>query len=118
AAGRAEALATAWIEREAREGRAYACEHRDIGGFPFRIEVRCTGVTAQLREASDVVILKARELLAVAQIYQPNLIVAEVSGPMTVTIPSEGVEYLADWRLLQASVRGRPSDLRRLSIVA
>lgn len=118
AASRAETLVTAWMEREAREGRTYACDDRAIGGFPFRIEVRCTGVTAQLQEAAGSAVLKARELVAVAQIYQPDLIIAEVTGPMTVAIPSEGVEYLAEWRLLQASLRGRPSDLRRLSIVA
>jgi hypothetical protein len=118
ATSRAEGVINAWIEREARDGRNYLCEDRSIGGFPFRIEVRCRGVTAQLRDPGGVVVLKTQQLTAVAQVYRPDLIIAEVSGPMTIALPGADDELVVQWRLLQASLRGRPRDLRRLSIVA
>lgn len=121
AAHRADGIMTAWMEREAREGRSYACGERNVGGFPFRIEVRCDDLTIDLNEAAGPVRLTAQHVLAVAQIYQPDLIIAEATGPMTVSVPGGGgaaaQEYVAEWRLLQASLRGRPQDLRRLSIV-
>jgi len=117
AASRAEGVVNAWIEREARDGRTYTCDERQVSGFPFRIEVRCIDLTAQFRDPSGPIILKTKQLTAVAQIYQPDLIIAEVIGPMSINLPAAEVDYVADWRLLQASVRGRPRDLRRLSIV-
>ena len=41
AAGAAETRIAGWREREANSGRFYNCERQTVGGFPFRIEVRC-----------------------------------------------------------------------------
>lgn len=117
AAARAEGVMDDWIAREAREGRSYACGERNVGGFPFRIEMRCDDLTIELRENDGLVVLTTRRVLAVAQIYQPDLIIAEATGPMTVALPGGEDGYVAEWTLLQASLRGRPRDLRRLSIV-
>lgn len=116
AARRAEATIAAWIEREAQEGRVYACASRKIEGFPFRIELRCTEPKAELQGRAGPVVLQARELLALAQVYQPDLIIAEVSGPLTASIGADA-QYTAEWTLLQASLRGRPSAPERISIV-
>ena len=117
AAQRAETLIAAWIEREASNGRTYACASRKVGGYPFRIEVRCAEPTVTLREGGETVVLKARELLAVAQIYQPDLVIAEASGPMTVATGAGQPLYVAEWKLLQASLRGRPRAPERVSLV-
>src|ERR1700758_5384365 len=42
AAGKAQTTIAGWREREARVGRTYACATETIGGFPFRIDARCT----------------------------------------------------------------------------
>lgn len=116
AARRADATVAAWIEREAHAGRVYACASRSVGGYPFRIEMRCNEPRAELRLRSEPVLLRAREMLAVAQIYQPDLVIAEISGPMTIGAGSTG-DYVADWKLLQASVRGLPRAAERISVV-
>src|SRR5687768_9667289 len=61
----------AWIEREAAIGRIYACSSRSIGGYPFRVEARCEEPSVELRGDGAPVIIKAKHILAVAQIYQP-----------------------------------------------
>jgi hypothetical protein len=115
AAQRAEAMMAAWIEREARDGRSYTCGERSLGGYPFRIELRCSEPSVELRQAG--VSLKAQRLTAVAQVYQPDLVIAEVTGPMQVTSTAEEGNFIASWTLLQASLRGRPHAPERISLV-
>jgi hypothetical protein len=117
AADRAEGVVSAWLDREARLGRSYVCERRTLGGYPFRIEARCTGVTVTLAGDGDPVVLKARDVLAVAQVYQPDLVIAEATGPMTVATSKGEQLYVAGWTRLQASVRGRPRSPQRASLV-
>lgn len=116
AARTAEATASAWMEREARVGRVYTCAARTTGGYPFRIEQRCTDATIELRKFDPPLVLTARELVAVAQVYRPTLIIAEASGPIAIAEAGRTIA-VADWRLAQASLRGRPSAFERLSIV-
>jgi hypothetical protein len=117
AAHTADGVMAAWIEREAKVGRVYTCASRTIGGYPFRIEARCADPTVELRGGTVPVVIKARQLLAVAQVYQPDLLIAEATGPMTVTEPGGTAPLAADWSLLQASVRGLPAAVERVSLV-
>jgi hypothetical protein len=117
AARTADGMMAAWIEREAKVGRVYTCASRTIGGYPFRIEARCTDPTVELHGGTTPVVIRARQILSVAQVYQPDLLIAEVTGPMTITEPGASAPLAADWSLLQASVRGLPSRLERVSLV-
>jgi hypothetical protein len=110
----AERNIAAWIEREAGLGRVYGCGSRSLGGYPFRIELRCTDPTAEIKAAP--LALKAREFLAVAQVYQPNLIIGEIVGPLSIAAPGEPQTLVADWQLARASVRINPMP-ERISIV-
>jgi len=67
-----------WREREANSGRFYNCERQTVGGFPFRIEVRCIDPSIELRRNEPPVALKASDLVVVAQIYQPTLLISEL----------------------------------------
>src|SRR3954470_8874225 len=40
--------ADAWAAQEAKSGRVYACGKRDVAGFPFRFEVRCSDASVSL----------------------------------------------------------------------
>ena len=117
AARRADAIITAWIEQEARSGRVYSCGSRTSGGYPFRIEVRCTDPAVELASLSPPRTLRAKELVGVAQVYQPNLIIAEITGPLAIVEADAPALWRADWRLAQASLRGRARNPERLSIV-
>src|SRR5215475_8616341 len=49
AAARAEPELVAWREAERRAGRTQDCASQSIGGYPFRIEVRCGGAGLELK---------------------------------------------------------------------
>lgn len=104
----------AWMDQEARNGRVYTCAARSVSGYPFRIEVRCIDPTAEIKAAP--LALKAKEFLAVAQVYQPNLIIGEIVGPLSITTPGGPMTLVSDWTLAQASLRLNPMP-ERISIV-
>ena len=49
AASQVEVKADAWRAQEAESGRVYDCAKRSVAGFPFRLEVRCSGASVSLR---------------------------------------------------------------------
>jgi hypothetical protein len=110
----AQASIAAWRTREAQVGRVYSCASENLGGYPFRIEVRCTEAGAQMRSTDPPFVVKAKDLLVVAQVYRPNLLIAEVEAPLTLEAPMNGVSLVADWSLAQTSVRGLPPTPDRI----
>jgi hypothetical protein len=117
AAGVADREIAGWLEREAKAGRIYSCGTQTIGGFPFRIEVRCTAAGAELRSNQPPFDIKARDVVVAAQVYQPSLLISEVTGPLTVSEPKRSPTFIANWQLAQASVRGLPPHPERISVV-
>jgi hypothetical protein len=114
AAGRAQAELATWRERQAAAGRVVSCSTQQIGGFPFRFELRCGAPAVSLRKAR--LSLQAKDLHAAVQVYQPTLMIAEIGGPLTVA--GEGQPAVAvDWTLAQASVHGLPSAPDRAALV-
>src|SRR5436190_7859106 len=117
AVAQAETAIAGWLDREARLGRTYSCSSQTIGGFPFRIEVRCDNAAAQLRNVQPELSLKLKDVRIVAQIYQPTLFITEFTGPLMVAEPGQVQSFAADWTLAQASVRGLPTSPERVSVV-
>src|SRR5580704_13592125 len=82
-ASKVDETADAWRAREARSGRVYDCARRSVAGYPFRLEVRCDGASVSLTAqtagqtaAQPPIIAKLGEILVVAQVYDPKLLVA------------------------------------------
>lgn len=117
AAGEAEQRMEAWRAQQARGGREFSCGKQSVGGYPFRIEVRCATATAVLKDAQPPIAIKLKEILAVAQVWDPKLLIAEFTGPLAVSDPGQQPYALATWTLAQASLRGTPSAPERASIV-
>jgi hypothetical protein len=115
AASVARATLSGWQEREAKLGRQFSCGSQTIGGYPFRFEVRCQDAAADLPEATPPLQIRAKQLLTVAQIYQPTLILADIAAPLTVAETGAKATLLADWTLAQASLRGLPTRPERVS---
>jgi hypothetical protein len=111
----AEATMTAWRSREAEAGRIYGCASTDFGGYPFRIEVTCAEPSVDDR--ATALSVRARNLAAVAQVWDPTLVIGEIAGPMTVAPLGGSPTATIDWTLAQASLRGVPGAPERLSIV-
>jgi hypothetical protein len=111
----AEATMTSWRAREAEAGRVYDCATTNFGGYPFRIEVNCFEPTVEDR--ATALSVRARSLAAVAQVWDPTLVIGEIAGPMTVAPLGGSPTATVDWTLAQASLRGVPGAPERLSIV-
>jgi hypothetical protein len=111
----AEATMTAWRAREAEAGRVYGCANTSFGGYPFRIEVTCTEPSVDDRATAQSV--RARNLSAVAQVWDPTLVIGEIAAPLTVAPLGGAPTATIDWTLAQASLRGTPGAPERLSIV-
>lgn len=116
AAGKAEIAIDGWRAREAKSGRIYACGTQSIGGYPFRFELECDKASALFRSNHPPVEIKAGGMLIVAQIYQPNLLITEFHGPLTIADQGQPPNIIVNWKLAQSSVRGTPAAPERVSI--
>src|SRR5207244_8204991 len=80
--------ADAWAAQEAKSGRIYDCGKRSVAGFPFRLEVRCddasVSLVSQTAGSQAPFTAKLGEILVVAQIYQPQLLIAEFKAPAAI----------------------------------
>jgi hypothetical protein len=120
AASQVEEQFDGWRSREARAGRAYDCGSRSVSGFPFRLEVRCKQPVVTLvaqTAARTQFTAHLDDILVVAQIYDPNRIIAEFTGPATVGERSDAPAFAADWSVGRASVVGLPASPQRVSMV-
>ena len=110
--------ADAWRAQEAKSGRVYDCAKRTVAGFPFRFEVRCDGASVALssQTASNTPFTaKLGEILVIAQIYDPKLVIAEFAAPATIAVPDQS-PLRVDWSKARASVVGLPAVPQRGSI--
>lgn len=114
AASKVDENVDAWRAREAAAGRVYDCADRSVAGFPFRLEVRCSGVSVSLlsqtagQAATQAPITaKLGEILVIAQIYSPKLLIAEFKAPAILS--QNGQPAMAvNWTLGRSSVVGLP----------
>ncbi|WP_072819838.1 DUF2125 domain-containing protein [Bradyrhizobium erythrophlei] len=122
AVSQAEVKADAWRAQEAKSGRRYDCAKQSISGYPFRLEVRCDGARVALTSqtagaASAPVTIDLGEILAVAQIYDPKLLIAEFKSPATISETANAPAMQVSWSVARSSVVGLPAIPQRASIV-
>jgi hypothetical protein len=124
AASQAEVTADAWRAREAKSGRVYDCAERSVAGFPFRLEVRCDGAsvslqsqTAEQAATQAAITAKLGEILVVAQVYDPKLLIAEFTAPATISERGQPPSMVVNWSKARSSVAGLPAVPQRISLV-
>src|SRR6201996_2406 len=121
AVSQAEVKADAWRAQEAKSGRNYDCARQSIGGYPFRFEVRCEGarvtLTSPTAGAAQPVTISLGEILTVAQVYDPKLLIAEFHAPATISESQNAPAMQVNWSTARASVVGLPAIPQRASIV-
>jgi hypothetical protein len=117
ASTKAQRTIEAWRAREASLGNVFACGSLEIGGYPFRIEVRCRRPSAELRSNQPPLAVKADDLMVVSQVYDPTHLIVEMTGPLTASPLGSSPTWVANWALAQASIRGLPSSPERVSSV-
>ena len=122
-ASKVDETADAWRAREARSGRVYDCARRSVAGYPFRLEVRCDGATVSLSSQTAgaanqaPITAKLGEILVVAQVYDPKLLIAEFKAPATISDNGQLPSMVANWRTARSSVVGLPGVPQRISLV-
>jgi hypothetical protein len=124
AASQVDVRADAWRAREAKSGRIYDCANHSVTGFPFRLEVRCGDASVKLvsqsagQLASQTPIeAKLGQILIVAQVYEPEHLIAEFTAPATISDRAGGQSFAVNWRVGRSSVIGLPGVPQRVSIV-
>ncbi len=112
--------ADAWAAQEAKSGRVYACARRTVAGFPFRIEVSCddasVSLVSQTAGAQAPFTARLGEILVIAQIYQPQLLIAEFKAPATLSDRGQPPSMKVNWTLGRSSVNGLPGPPQRASV--
>ena len=123
AASQVDVRADAWRAQEAKSGRVYDCAKRSVAGFPFRLEVRCDGASVTLlsqtaaRAATQAPITaRLGEILVVAQVYDPKLLIAEFTAPATISDRGQQTSMIVNWNKAHSSVVGLPAVPQRASI--
>ena len=114
AAGKAETLIEAALAREAQRGRILDCSNKEISGFPFRIIFDCSTPFLKIARGDVQADFTAAHLKAAVQVYQPNHVIAELTGPLTVA--GGGVAGEGNWRSAQASVQLTPGTVEQIDI--
>lgn len=123
AASQVDVRADAWRAQEAKSGRVYDCAKRSVAGFPFRLEVRCDGAsvtllsqTAAQAAAQSPITAQLGEILVVAQVYDPKLLIAEFTAPATISDRGQQTSMIVNWNKAHSSVVGLPAVPQRASI--
>ena len=113
--------ADAWAAQEAKAGRVYACGKRSVAGYPFRLEVTCddasVALVSQTAGAQAPFTARLSEIMVIAQIYQPKLLIAEFKAPATLADHGQPPSMKVSWTTGQSSVVGLPDVPERASIV-
>ena len=113
--------ADAWRAQEAKAGRVYDCGSRSVAGFPFRLEVRCddasVSLVSQTAGSQAPFTAKLGEILVVAQIYDPKLLIAEFKAPAAISDRGQPPSLMVNWSKGRSSVFGLPAVPQRVSLV-
>lgn len=114
--GRVAEAVDAALLREAGQGRSWTCNDRQISGFPFRVELRCSSLSLASARWGEAVKVQTGPSVALGQVYSPGLVIAQVTGPLQATLP-EGRTLDLGWNRLEASLRHDTTRADQLSIV-
>ena len=113
--------ADAWAAQEARAGRVYDCGKRSVAGYPFRLEVRCddasVSLVSQTAGAQAPFTARLGEIVVIASIYQPKLLIAEFKAPATLADRGQPPSMKLNWSVGRSSVVGLPDVPERVSLV-
>ena len=102
-----------WFRDEAAAGRIWTCADRSLGGYPFRIELRCTAPSFTATIDGATTRGQMGDLLAVANAYQPSLIVAKAQSPLQ--IQSADTQFDLSWTDMSVSHHMKNGELVQIA---
>src|ERR1700712_2981725 len=93
---------------EAKSGRIYDCGKRSVAGYPFRLEVSCQDASvtlvSQTAGAQSPFTAQLGEIMVIAQIYQPNLLIADFKAPATIADRGQPPSMKENWTVGRSSI--------------
>lgn len=104
-----------FIVQQARAGTQITCANRSIGGYPFRLELRCGASSIAAERPDNPFSVSAAGLAAVVQLPNPNLLIFELASPLTVKAP-DGTTITAAFKAFRSSVSAEDGAFRRTSV--
>lgn len=105
-----------WMARQASQGRNWTCKDREVAGYPFRMLIRCKSLSYEGPARDGRVKVSLGPVRAIAQVYNPKLILAEAEGPLKVQLPGATRKIDANWSVFRVSLRTAKPIPERLSI--
>ncbi len=116
AAGMTQTGLDNWFEQERALGRQWSCPSRSVGGYPFRLEVRCASPSFTGRVGALEGLGSTGDVLAAANLYNPSLVLAEVGSPFVFKSRDGSLDLSLAWKDLRVSHRIRQGALDRHSL--
>ena len=116
AAGMTETGLDDWFVQERAQGREWSCPNRSVGGYPFRLEVRCAAPSFTGRIGAVAGAGSVGDVLVAAHLYNPSLVLAQVGSPLAFKAQDGSLDLSLAWTRLQASHRVRKGGLERDSL--
>ncbi len=114
AAQRIKSEANAYMASTYDTTRQVDCQQLSVGGFPFRLDVTCTGFSLAINDLN----IQIPQLQATALVYRPTHALIFARGPASIRDSFSGSNRQVNWTTLRASVRTNGWSLARISIEA
>jgi hypothetical protein len=108
-----------FFERQAKDGRNWACPERSLSGYPFRIELRCSQPTFSIVPGQGQTIRGSLGALSVVATTAGAFNLAHVIGAFEAPLVVEDSilgKTTSSWKTAQASFRGHANRLERVSV--
>lgn len=105
-----------WMAAEATDGRNWSCADRAMGGYPFRLELRCSQLGLVVDDGTRSSTLQMGPLTIVAQAYNPKLVLADLQGPLIARDADRSATMT--WDALRLSLHLDTRGLQRFSLAA
>jgi hypothetical protein len=116
AAQQTESLLEAWTKREKSVDRIWTCPNRQIGGYPFQIEIVCEkpGFSGEVlgRQLTGSV----NEFHATASLFHPDQVEVLAAPPFELRSTDGDGEVNLQWNLMRVRLDGLPQDVDSVSI--
>lgn len=119
AATRTRVALADWRAEFATQGGELICAHEDSGGYPFRLEFRCTDPVVRISTGAVGYVVTAKKLIAVAQAYDTQHMIFEINAPFRLERGSTGMQPLASAEsgVVRTSLEFEDGRASRLSTV-
>ncbi|MEM7425214.1 MAG: DUF2125 domain-containing protein [Pseudomonadota bacterium] len=88
----AQSMAGDWRQKVAPRGMSLTCDDENWGGYPFRIEIRCSRFRFTNKKKDKEFVARAHHVTAVAQAYKPWHVIVQFAPPLNLQLPARKEE--------------------------